>query len=113
HLFLARQTQRLRGEKSGDHLAASPHGHQCSDRRAPAARAGAIRATEAGPSTTCLLATPQRTSPQEPYENSSPRTRKPQHRPRSTTSMSLAIKSASSAEFVGEFWLGESSECVI
>ncbi len=28
HLFLARQTERLRGEKSGDHTAASPHGHE-------------------------------------------------------------------------------------
>jgi SRSO17 transposase len=35
HLFLARQTKRLRGEKSGDHHLPSPRGRQCPDRRAP------------------------------------------------------------------------------
>lgn len=34
HLFLARQTQRLRGEKSTDHSLPGTHGRQCSDRRA-------------------------------------------------------------------------------
>jgi SRSO17 transposase len=40
HLFLARQTQRLRGEKSGDHPLPSSHGRQHPDRRpaAPAPR---------------------------------------------------------------------------
>lgn len=33
HLFLARQTQRLRGEKSGDHAVPSPDGRQRPDRR--------------------------------------------------------------------------------
>jgi SRSO17 transposase len=37
HLFLARQTERLRGEKSGDHFAASPHGHERFDRCTAAA----------------------------------------------------------------------------
>ncbi len=37
HLFLARQTERLRGEKSGDHTAASPHGHERLNRCAAAA----------------------------------------------------------------------------
>ena len=37
HLFLARQTQRLRGEKSRDHFAASPHGYECPTRCASAA----------------------------------------------------------------------------
>ncbi len=95
HLFLARQTQRLRGEKSGDHLAASPHGHQCPDRRAPAARAGAIRATDAGRSTTCLLATPQCTSSKESHENAPLGTRKTRHRPRTTTPLSPKMKSKS------------------
>jgi SRSO17 transposase len=36
HLFVARQTQRLRGEKSRDHGLPSPRGGQCSDRRAAA-----------------------------------------------------------------------------
>jgi len=34
HLFLARQTERLRGEKPGDHPLPSPHRRKCSDRRA-------------------------------------------------------------------------------
>lgn len=92
HLFLARQTQRLRGEKSGDHSAASPHGYKCPDRRAPAARAGAVRATGPGRPTTCLLATPQCASPQKPHENTPPRTRKTQPRPRSTPPVSTVIK---------------------
>ena len=33
HLFLARETQRLRGEKSGGDLASSPHRHQRRDRK--------------------------------------------------------------------------------
>src|SRR5438309_5928921 len=37
HLFLARQTERLRGEKSGDHPLPSSHGRQRVDRRAAAA----------------------------------------------------------------------------
>jgi SRSO17 transposase len=37
HLFLARQTQRLRGEKSGDHLVPSAHRQQRSGRRPAAA----------------------------------------------------------------------------
>ena len=32
HLFLARQTARLRGEKCGDHNSPSPHGRQCTNR---------------------------------------------------------------------------------
>jgi SRSO17 transposase len=34
HLFLARQTERLRGEKPGDHAVPSPYGHEYTDRRA-------------------------------------------------------------------------------
>jgi len=34
HLFLARQTERLRGEKPGDHAVPGPHRYECSDRRA-------------------------------------------------------------------------------
>lgn len=37
HLFLARQTERLRGEKPGDHLVPGPHRYECSDRRAAVA----------------------------------------------------------------------------
>jgi hypothetical protein len=88
HLFLARQTQRLRGEKSRDHFTASPYRHECPDRCAAATRTGAIRATDPGREATCVLATPQRASPQQPHDNTSPRTRKTQPRPRTTTPMS-------------------------
>jgi SRSO17 transposase len=37
HLFLARQTKRLRGEKPGDHFVPSPDRHECLDRRAAVA----------------------------------------------------------------------------
>lgn len=37
HLFLARQTERLRGEKSGDHAVPSPHSRQRAHRRPAAA----------------------------------------------------------------------------
>jgi SRSO17 transposase len=39
HLFLARQTERLRGEKSGDHFVPSADGSQCLDRCAAASAA--------------------------------------------------------------------------
>ena len=37
HLFLARQTERLRGEKPGNHAVPGPHRRECSDRRAAVA----------------------------------------------------------------------------
>ena len=92
HLFLARQTQRLRGEKSGDHFTASPHGHECVDRCVPAFRARAIRTIGARRPTPCVLAAPQCASPQKPHENTSPRTRTAQNRPRSAPPMSSVIK---------------------
>ena len=91
HLFLARQTQRLRGEKSGDHFAASSHGHECLDRRTPASRARTIHTIEPRRSTLGLLAAPQCASAQKPHENTSPRTRTAQHRPRSATPMSSSM----------------------
>lgn len=39
HLFLARQTERLRGEKPGDHAVPGPHRYECSDRCAAIAPA--------------------------------------------------------------------------
>jgi SRSO17 transposase len=95
HLFLARQTQRLRGEKSGDHVAASPHGHERPARRASAERASANRTPGAGRPTPRLLATPQRTSSPKPHEDPPPRIRKMPPRPRSTTPLPSAMKSQS------------------
>ena len=85
HLFLARQTERLRGEKSGDHVAASPRGHQRSDRRDRPARRGALR--PAGPRRVrpTPLAAPQRPSPPKSYQNPPCGTCKTSHRPHPTT----------------------------
>jgi SRSO17 transposase len=92
HLFLARQTQRLRGEKSGGHLAASSPGGERFNRCAPAAGTGALRAFEPGRSTTCVLATPQCASPEKSHQNSAAGTRTTPTRPRSVTAMSPTIR---------------------
>jgi SRSO17 transposase len=91
HLFLARQTERLRGEKSGDHAAASSHGHQRSDRRAATSRVGADGPLERSRAKPCVLATPHCASTQEPHENKASRTRKTRHRPQATTTVSSTI----------------------
>jgi len=80
HLFLARQTARLRGEKSGDHASSSPHGRQCTDRFAATPRSGTARCprtrgtkTEIPPSTQC-------NGSAQPHQNSAasiPPTRNP------------------------------------
>lgn len=87
HLFLARQTQRLRGEKSGDHFAPSPHGHERPNRRAPAPRTGSIGAIEASRTAPCLLAATQCASSPKPHQNAPPRTRGTRHRPHPITSL--------------------------
>jgi len=69
HLFLARQTQRLRGEKTGGHSAASPHGGQCADRRVAVARASAPRTTRGCRGTSRLLAKPQWASTSKSHQN--------------------------------------------
>ena len=79
HLFLARQTQRLRGEKSGVDFAAGPHGDQCPPRHAAIAGRCAGRPFEARCGTHRLLATAKRPSSHEPHENAPRPTRKTQH----------------------------------
>lgn len=77
HLFLAAQTQRLRGEKPGTHTPATPCRHQRPDRRAatvpgqPPAPPGTRRSHPA------ILATPQRPSPHLTHENPPPITSRP------------------------------------
>jgi SRSO17 transposase len=93
HLFLARQTARLRGEKSRDHLAPSAHGDQCLDRRAAAARGEPDRSAEPRRQAACLLATTQRSSPKEPYQNPTGKPRKMPHRHHPTTTLPLRMRS--------------------
>lgn len=69
HLFLARQTQRLRGEKPGDHPLPGPHSRQRLDRRAtaPSSRPGAAPRTrfpQTDPGSTA-----ERSSPSIPHED--------------------------------------------
>lgn len=69
HLFLARQTTRLRGEKSRDHSAASPHGRGRANRRASFAESGAERATRTRCRKASLLAEPQPECSSQPYQS--------------------------------------------
>jgi len=48
HLFLARQTERLRGEKPGDHVVPGPNGRERVDRRAAVTQASTCRAVGEG-----------------------------------------------------------------
>lgn len=70
HLFLARQTQRLRGEKSGGDVAASSRRDQRRDRRAAAAAGDQARETRRSGAQTRVLADPQRPSPRLTHPNS-------------------------------------------
>lgn len=69
HLFLARQTARLRGEKSRGHSAANPHGCGRPNRCASFARSAAKRpaGTRSGPNP--LFAEPQPPCSPQPHEN--------------------------------------------
>ena len=91
HLFLARQTQRLRGEKSGGHLAAGPCRDQCVDRHVRLAGVGTDGASGSGGQTTGLLATTKHPSLQQPYANAYPRPRKTRPHRRSTPPLCPSI----------------------
>lgn len=69
HLFLARQTQRLRGKKSGAHSAASPRRRQRPDPVAAVAAGRAPALLDPRRSGAALLAAPQRTSPRISHED--------------------------------------------
>jgi SRSO17 transposase len=85
HLFLARQTQRLRGEKPGVDFAAGAHGDQRPPRRAVLAEPGADQAAPDRRGSHRLLASEKRTRPEVPHENPSRPTQKEQHQPRSAS----------------------------
>ncbi len=78
HLFLARQTQRLRGEKSGVDSAASPR----RDRRTDRVAAPLPGRSQVSPRThrphPALPLTPHRPSPHFPHENPPPSPPRPQ-----------------------------------
>jgi SRSO17 transposase len=73
HLFLVRQTERLRGGKSGGDIAASPRRNERPDRRARSAAGDARPPVGQGGARRVSLATPQRPSPRVPHPNPLPR----------------------------------------
>jgi len=69
HLFLARATQRLRGEKSTDHSLPSPHRRQCADRRSAPESSRPPTATRQRFPQTDPAATQERSSTPIPHPN--------------------------------------------
>ena len=85
HLFLARQTQRLRGEKPRVDFATGAYGDQCPPGRTVLADPGAGRALDDRCGTNRLLASEERPRSKEPHENTPCPTGKSRHRPRTTS----------------------------
>lgn len=75
HLFLARQTRRLRGEKSRTDAASSPRRHQRHDRDVVPAASSSSSPPGSCRSHPAISATPQRRSPCLPYQNTNPTSR--------------------------------------
>lgn len=92
HLFLARQTARLREKKSADHIAASPHGDQRFDRRAAAAGTLATRASFPSRPPIDLLARPQYPGANKPHEKPPRQTAKAQYHAISTAPLPSRMK---------------------
>jgi SRSO17 transposase len=81
HLFLARQTERLRGEKSGDHPLPSPHGRQYSDRRPATASSRPSASPRMRFPQTDPRSTAERSSPSIPHANPLETTPRLEHQP--------------------------------
>ena len=79
HLFLARETQRLRGEKSGGHLAPTPRRHQRTDRKPATATCRSSPLATTDRRHTGSLATSQSTSSNQSPETPPTRTRIRRH----------------------------------
>jgi SRSO17 transposase len=87
HLFLARQTQRLKGEKTGSDSAPSAHCRQRFDRCAPAATKTEARAPAARRLQTRILAGTQRDRTPQPRETPKEKTPATRHSSLSTAPM--------------------------
>lgn len=96
HLFLARETQRLRGEKSGGDAASSPRRDQRANRQPAAARSRSTPLAATNRRHTDSLATSQSTSSNQPCQTPPPRTRIRWHRSQADTAMPprMRVKSA-------------------
>lgn len=95
HLFLARQTTRLRGEKSGDHVATSPHGRQRPDRCASFTRSSADRPIEPRREKTSLLAEPQSACSPQSHKNHAREIQTTGHHSKRTPTVPSRIKAKS------------------
>lgn len=93
HLFLARQTQRLRGEKSPDHALPSPHGRQCPDRRSPSDTTQPADAPATRLGSTAARSTQERPSATIPYANANQQPRSSRHQPCRTPLLHTKIES--------------------
>lgn len=92
HLFLARETQRLRGEKSGADIAPGACRGQRAHRRAPAAEESPNHPSRTRRRKTRILAGPQRPGPQESHENPQERTQTTRHQTLATTTLPSQMK---------------------
>jgi hypothetical protein len=72
HLFLARQTASLRGEKCGDHASPSPQGRQCTDRFAATPRKLAARCPGTRGAKIEIPPGTQRHGSAQPHQDSAP-----------------------------------------
>ena len=95
HLFLARETQRLRGEKSGGHLAPTPRRHQRTDRKPATATCRSSPLATTDRRHTGSLATSQSTSSNQSPETPPTRTRIRRHLNQSNPSMPPRMRSKS------------------
>jgi SRSO17 transposase len=84
HLFLARQTQRLRGEKSGDHFVPGADSRQCPDRCPAVGTRQSGTTTGARQSQTLPRPKPKRACPPVPRANPADPTYRTRHQPRPT-----------------------------
>lgn len=88
HLFLARQTQRLREKKSRDHFATSPSGHQRADRGTTTSSGLSPRAPRPDRTPIATLAVAQHPSSKKSHQDPHPTPRQTPNRPPSPSTLS-------------------------
>jgi len=91
HLFLARQTERLRKKKSGDHYLPGPPSRRCLDRRPAAFANGSTQAPRTRRAKDSREATAQRPRPKMPSKNQATTPRHARHQPRRNAVLYPAI----------------------
>ena len=92
HLFLARETQRLRGEKSGGDVAPSPHRHQRGDRQSAVTAPATSPQAATHHRDTDALATSQSTSSNQPCQTPPQTTRIARHLTRTSSTLSIRLR---------------------